>query len=638
MITTWRRVRAALPLFLAACPTLAWSAPADYLDELVAAARELELAETRQWHALVHYRPNLFRRGVTGQADDPGFYLAANGKTDPAAELEATLRAFFDPPVVEGPERQHPQCRFIARYDWLRETLDFDPARLPPQTCRRYEEWRAALDAAELTLVFPSAFINNPSSMFGHTLLRVDGAGQDERTRLLAYAINYAVNPSEDGEVLFILKSLTGFYPGLFSISPYYVKVRSYSDLENRDIWEYRLNLTAGEIDRLLMHAWELSFTHFDYYFFDENCAYHLLSLFEVARPGLDLTRRFRGYAIPLDTVRLLTREPGLLREAVYRPASNTRLRHRLAGLDRAELALVRRLVEGEAADDVLPATLDPARRALLLETAFGLVRRDANSGRRDAVAAARVSRDLLVARSAFPPLPEPVEPPVPSIRPDQGHATRRAALGAGREAGRDFVTVALRPAYNDLLDPTGGYTEGAQINFLDLAFRHEDGGSLRLEQLAILDILSLAPRDEFFRPVSWRLDAGIARKRIGDDRPLVWRTGAGAGLAWGKWESVVGYVMVEGALDVSGHLEDGYAAGVGPRAGAFMRPHPAWKIHAYGRVVDYMLGDEHGEREYALEQSLSFSRDHALRLTIAERRDADASWAYASAAWHWYF
>src|SRR3569833_2505610 len=72
-----------------------------YLHDLVAEAHANSLATTREWLALVHYRANLIFPGVTGQADDDHFYLAADGKTNPAAELDATLRVFFDPPVVE---------------------------------------------------------------------------------------------------------------------------------------------------------------------------------------------------------------------------------------------------------------------------------------------------------------------------------------------------------------------------------------------------------------------------------------------------------------------------------------------------------------------------------------------------------
>jgi hypothetical protein len=630
-----------------------------YADELLARAQELGLAESPQWHALVHYRGNLILPGVTGQADDPGFYLAANGKRDPRAELAATLRAFFAPPVEEEADApkpsQHPQCRFIARYDWLGRTLAFDPERLPPQPCGRFREWRDALQASELTLVFPSAYINNPSSMFGHTLLRVDGEGQDERTRLLAYAINYAVDPGGDGQVSFIFKSLTGFYPGQFSISPYYVKVKEYSDFENRDIWEYRLDFTPEEIDRLLMHAWELSFTHFDYYFFDENCAYHLLSLFEVARPGLELSSRFRGWVIPIDTVRAMVEQEGLLKEAVYRPASNTRLRQRIALLSAQEQARLRRLIDGEAPGAVL-GEVAAERQALLLESAYALLRHENARGRRETQAAARISRELLLARSRLPAGAavfaassdgvsdglasfEEWEPAPPAVRPDQGHPTRRIALGGGREDGENFLSLSLRPAYNDVLDPPGGYTEGAQINFLDIGLRHyvEDDRT-QLEYAALIDVLSITPRDAFFKSVSWQLGTGFVRRQTEDGRGLVWRNHTGGGMAWGHWESVLFYALLEGTLDVSGRLDKSYSIGVGPHAGLFLRPHPQWKLRLYARGQDYHLGEEYREREYALEQSLSFGVRHALRLTLGERRDDGRSSRFAALAWHGYF
>jgi len=68
--------------------------------------------------------------------------------------------------------------------------------------------------------------------------------------------------------------------------------VKEYGDFENRDIWEYRLQLTAAQTERLLMHVWELKESYFDYFFFTENCAYQLLPLLEVANPELHLTDR----------------------------------------------------------------------------------------------------------------------------------------------------------------------------------------------------------------------------------------------------------------------------------------------------------------------------------------------------------
>jgi hypothetical protein len=61
-------------------------------------ARAERLAERREWLDLGHYRPDLVGPGWTSLIDSPQFFTAANGKTDPAAELEATIAAFFAPP------------------------------------------------------------------------------------------------------------------------------------------------------------------------------------------------------------------------------------------------------------------------------------------------------------------------------------------------------------------------------------------------------------------------------------------------------------------------------------------------------------------------------------------------------------
>lgn len=633
------RARLWLTLILSWAPLPSHAIDEAYLNALIAAARVQDLSATRQWHALMHYRANLVFPGVTGQADDERFYLAADGKTDPAAEIEATLRAFFEPPTVETDSTQHAQCRFIARYHWLRQRLSFDPTRLPPQPCERFRAWRATLNAHALTLVFPSAYINNPSSMFGHTLLRVDAADQDERTRLLGYAVNYAVGPGGDNGAVFIIKSLVGAYPGTFSLSPYYIKVREYSDMENRDIWEYRLNFTQAEIDMLLMHAWELGPIKFDYYFFDENCAYHLLSLFEAARPSLTLTGGFRGWVIPVDTVRRVVEQSGMVTEVVYRPSNNTRLRDRLARLNDSDFALVQRLAAGEQPDAVLDP-LPAERRAVLLEAAYALVRHEANGDARPREASARLARDVLLARSRVGVKTTALAPPMPAVRPDQGHKTRRVTVGVGREDGRNFQTIELRPAYNDLLDPSGGYTEGAQINFMDLALRrYQESGRVMVERLALVDIYSLAPRDRFFKPVSWKINTGLARTRLASGaRVGVYRSNGGAGLAFGGWEGAVVYVFAEATLDLGGELDRGYALGLGPSLGVFLRPREAWKVNLFARLQDVLGGGDDTAYAIALEQSLSLGRQRALRLALGTQRERGREWGSASVSWQWYF
>ena len=150
--------------------------------------------------------------------------------------------------------------------------------------------------------------------MFGHLLLRVDQKGQTKRTSILAYTINYAADVTTDNGILFAMLGLTGGFKGYFSTHPYYIKAKEYGDFENRDIWEYRLNLTEDQMQRLLMHGWGLGNRAFDYFYFNENCAYQILSLLDVADPELQLAEWFWFYTFPSDGIRMIADKPGLVK------------------------------------------------------------------------------------------------------------------------------------------------------------------------------------------------------------------------------------------------------------------------------------------------------------------------------------
>src|SRR5574341_48291 len=115
-----------------------------YLSELIRKATDAKLADSREWHALLHYRPNVFG-GVTSEQDGPAFFLAPDGKTNPQAEMEATLAGFFSDNLI-GEAKQPIRCAFIARYAWLKDRLTFDERRLPPKDCDRFQNWMQGLN------------------------------------------------------------------------------------------------------------------------------------------------------------------------------------------------------------------------------------------------------------------------------------------------------------------------------------------------------------------------------------------------------------------------------------------------------------------------------------------------------------
>ncbi len=620
----------------------ALAAPTDYLDELIARARAEGLAGRREWLDLGHYRQGLLRSGHSSLIDSRGFFIAPNGKVDPEAELEATLAAFFADPVP-GDEPQHPQCAFPARYHWLKTALGFDPARLKEQACPRFEEWLAAIDAEQVTLIFPAAYMNNPSSMFGHTLLRFDRAGQDERTRLLSYAVNYGAVTGSDNGLLFAVYGLTGGYPGTYSIMPYYQLVRQYTDFENRDIWEYRLNLTAIEVRRVLEHLWELREQSADYYFFDENCSYQLLFLLDVARPGLRLTDRFPVYAIPVDTVRAVVRQDDMLAGAVFRPSSRTRIEHGLEALTPAERRLVHRLAEGAVAtDDPELEHLAPARRAAVLELAAEVVTYRMRTGEQGRSQAAGLALQLLAARSKIAVAASTPRVPEPAVRPDQGHGSARLGLGLGARDGRFFQSLSARPGYHTLSDPGAGYVPGAEIDFLDLELRHYAGDrGPTLDKLTAVGIRSIAPRNELFQPVSWQLGGGLERfRRDGHDEKgaLVGALWAGAGPALALGGQGLASLMGEAKLTAGPDCTDSCFVALGPAFTLIWPLTERWTVQLDSRL-QALLGETITDRfDAGLGQTLELTANLALKLDLLVDKDRGGPQTEWSTSIHWYF
>lgn len=548
---------------LLSCIQVQASAPAEMHEQ----AARLGLASQAYWHLLLRYEPSHRGSRLKSEARSPGFFLAANGATNSVAELDALLDALYATPA--SPD-EAAACRFPARTEWLREQLGQD---IPHPACPALNEWLTAIRPAQATLIFASDYLNNPSSMFGHTFLRIDASDQTEDTRLLAYAVNYAANANAKNPLSFAWNGLTGGYAGTFSLMPYYQKVHEYSDMENRDLWEYQLALSPAEMQRLVQHLWELRNIEFPYYFLSRNCSYQLLSLLEVARPGLHLRDAFPVQAIPTDTVRRVLAEQGMLRKLVYRPATERRLvldaQHNSAAVNTAARTLAR------APQAPITDELAPADRAAALETAYDYRYYQFMAGD-NSPESGRDLRQLLVRRSTLDIPDQRITPPQPGTDPAHGHDTARTRLGLGHDQGDNHVSLQFRPAYHDLLDPVPGYRPGAHIDFLDTEIRiAEQQSRPQLMHLRIVDIDSLTPWDPFFTPWSWFVGFGQRQAAIDDRGHFSSRSSHGVayvdGGAGGDLRLAPGlecYLQLGLGAEAGRFLDNGWRAGAGPRAG----------------------------------------------------------------------
>ena len=608
------------------------------LRELLERAEADGAAQTREWQNLLQYRERRFLPGRRSGTRDPDFFMADEGWRDPHAEMQATLRAFFREPAAVAEDDQHPQCRFPARRAWLLERLGADEAWLPDVDCPRFQDWYQGINPHEVTLVFAAAYLGNPASMYGHTLLRVDPPGQDEDSRLLSYVINHAAATDETSGFVFAVRGLTGGYAGMFSIMPYYEKVREYNSLESRDLWEYRLNLEPHEVEQLMRHTWELRGTGFPYYFLYQNCSYRLLELLDVARPGMNLADQFSWWAIPTDTVRTVLAQEDMLREVVYRPAERTRLDHQIGMLSPELLDWTLTLADGQRDPDSVNGEMEPEDRALVLETAYDYLNFRQKSG--DAEQDQReLMRELLVARSQVTGVDGADAPDTPSIRPDEGHGTLRLGLGGGERGGDAFASLHWRPAYHDGLDPSAGYIPGAHISYGDVEVRFDDGRDrVELERLMFVDIESLNPRDRLFPSWSWNIRGGAEQRlRPGGGRSLMGGIDGGGGGTWQAGDSPLWtYAGLQASAWGSERLDDGVRALAGPRLdlrwqGSLLRGHlrgesfwstdassPGWRV--------------------GVEQALIASRNVSLRVDISREQDFGSHETAAQAVLYGYF
>ncbi|MBV2132648.1 DUF4105 domain-containing protein [Pseudomonas sp. MAP12] len=595
-------LRRLLPLLLCGLCTVLQAAPQ------LAPARLQALAAEPFWLALGHYERGKLG-GWRSYVDDDEFFLAASGAEDPAAELAATFEALYRPAALGD---RHPQCRYPARTRWLREQLALDD--LPAPACPEFAAWYADIAPHSTVLVFPAAYLNSPSSMFGHTLLRVDQADIDRQgSPLLSYALNFgAYIEGMDNSILYAWKGLMGGYPGLFALMPYREKIGEYSRLENRDLWEYRLNLTAVETGRLLEHVWELRQIQFDYFFFDENCSYRLLELLEIARPGLQLTEDFPLTAIPADTVRAV-KNAGLIERIDYRPSRERELLARAAPLEAAEQGWVQRLAaDSRALQDAGYQALPTERRALIEDGAYRLLRYQASGAERDPASAARSYR-LLQAINRNPPPRLEVERP---ILPEDGHQSRTWQLGVGSRDDRAFAEYGLRMAYHDLLDNLDGFPLGAQIEIAQLRLRQYQGNHWQLQQLELAGIRSLTPRNRLLKPWSWQVAGGLERvPGEGGEERLVGHLNGGAGGSWQLGEELLGFALATVRLEQNRD----FAAWLSPAAG--FDGGLLWRNRA-GNLLLEAQGDyfHNGEvrRRLSLAQQLELGDNLGLRLSAA--------------------
>ena len=477
-----------------------------------------EVAYSAPWLKILHYKKNGPQKYLS-QLDGKNFFVSPRGKEEPFEELRSSIRLFQnDTHLVRDGEKKPSQCVYPSRYHFIREHFQI---RDNTHDCPKLKQFMAQFDQKRIYLVFSTAYPNNPASMFGHTFLRLSSSQKNDHG-LFDHSISYAAHtPPGEGGVWFAIKGIFGGYRGRFTVLPYYVKLKQYGHMENRDIWEYQINLTPQEITRLLLHVWELEInSYYDYYFFSENCSYHLLTLLEAVRPQLKLTQSV-FFLSPPDTIKKVMSEEGLITSIDFRPSYRRTLWRQYRHLDSHQKDIFHSILKKRATtQDTKPLNTAISYYQYKKQSKNGLTEEEEQN-----------LNHLLLERSQLPPeSASPSSIKHPDNRPDRGHDRTLFSLALGHGQKSFFQEFYWQSAYHDLLANDQGYEPFSEIIFPSFLLRHQNS-RLRLEKINFARIISLTPVTPLETKLSWAMEANLVRER---NKPhgYTWNIEFGKGLA----------------------------------------------------------------------------------------------------------
>ncbi|WP_031995472.1 Lnb N-terminal periplasmic domain-containing protein [Acinetobacter baumannii] len=596
-------------------------------------AEQKKLDQDITWQRLMYANKN-----QKSEVTYAGYFLSENGKNNLKEELKADISALFIPTQ----DNQSIRCKFPARSQWLIQQLGIQENELPQVKCSEFENWIGQIKPYKATLIYATDFMGNPSSMFGHTLLRLDPKDQ-QQLNLVSYAVNYAATVAGNDNWSYAWKGLTGQYPGEYSLMPYYRKVKEYGDFESRDLWEYELNLSPEETRFLVSHIWEMQHVSFPYYFVSDNCAYRLLGLVDLVKPESHLQEKFNYASIPMETIKAMQQQ-GLTKAPVYRPALETQLlaQAHQHGASLAKVAHQLAMKPIKESSETLKS-FSPSDQAKILEMAYDDLYLQFIGRKVEESFAQPQLRQLLALRSQIDLDKQRQEPKRPSPEPTQGHNARNVSLKLGEVQGDKFIEIGHRQAYHDLIDPQGGYRAGTQLLFLNGNAQWRDD-HLKLEHLDLLEVNSYNPIQPFKTPLTWGFNLGWRQEAVHDGvyndekQHGVASFNAQVGYSLADYErKYICYGQVQTYVQAGSNLDKGWRVGVGPTLGCMNQ----W-LEKFNTVVQVELPYWEDQNQWNLrlntQWQYAINSNNAIRFNWDYEKQNHLDWMKSSLGYVWFF
>ena len=599
------------------------------------------LAKHPQWHHLLFYK--------NGKAEviSADFYLTnpvprAKRDFDPYAELIAT---------IEQADNEQTLCKYPARYLWLNRHL--------PELASDLSRCPQLPDAnQDISLILVSSYLKNPASSFGHVLVKTSAAAAGDNNRLedssvesasaeanssdnaritalssedllnSSYNFGARIPPDENG-VMYAIKGLFGFYDSGFSETEFFKQDAVYAKNEQRDMWEYVLNLDAFETQLLNYHLYEAKSARFDYYFIKQNCGYRSGEILELVSDVKTTARIGAWYAPDYVFDQLLEHgddSTSLVASVRYLPSEQTQLRQKFIQIAKPIQTVINTVIRTEDTAPLDDLNLDD--KALALD--FLILHRTYKISQDNTPEQQAFKNQLLAQRFMLPVsdglarLTVPDKPsPALSNKTTQ---TKMILSDEGAEVGLSLFVKDPLNAYTDIDKRFEAVQASVGYDFDERQWTLTDFVFLDMQQIEDLtQPLSGEPK------LSWQLKTGARTDRFtGANHSPYAQAGIGAGAKFGT--HILGYGLVNAAVhDQDEHMDVGIELGLRAKRGY------------QGAELSYIVSKREGRASVSLatltvRQQLSKNNDARIILTHTDNALNDSDNLNAAVAWHHYW
>ena len=447
------------------------------------------------------------------------FFLHEHGYVDPMAELNATIE------LLNSENGNVIACNYPARYLWIK-SQGFDVGSFDLESCQELNEYISSFQKDSLSLVFASEHIDSPASAFGHILLVFH---DDDKPLLTADTINFTAETPNDNFFKYAYKGLTGDYDSYFFRTPFFIIKNSYTVVEQRDLYFYKLDLSRDQLKFLIYHLYELRKAKYKYYFITENCAYQIASLLEVAYGGagngdhrnsisvlpMDILNSYKDKIVSQFTI-----------EATIKRAQ--RLFEQMSPDDKQAYSFVKKgtLQINNDLPDKVKETL-----AIGYEYKFRRFRKILP----DYDEAVRLKFSNLL--------------PPPSVRDTASNNSKNMfGIGVYKDRYSQGVYLQYRLIGRDLFENQLNKLQESHLTFLDTELTISDNETVRLQRLDFIRAKSLFSRSKIASATSWSINFGINRQNTLNDAVLDLSLGLGRG--YSGYSIGISYLIEAGLQD----------------------------------------------------------------------------------------